>query len=132
MLLEVKHIGEQWLQDEDILQTNMIFKKNNSIYSSIDLLIPVRLSQKIYTHRTNSSISTIDEYTKILLHSLCEGIIFLYNTYNTRSYISHYRDKQNTIISNSIYTQNTYEIKLVLFDQEESIFFDINKFQLIH
>lgn len=127
-IVEIEYIGEMSLQGADMIQSDLIFRKNNSIYSHLGIYVPVNVGEDVFK-KTNigTNLSIFFEY---IVNVLADSIIFLYNSTNPRSYIAKYHNDISVSVSNDLYRENIYRVVLKIFGKEESIYFDVDRSQL--
>ena len=112
------------LQGEDMIQSDLIFRKNNSIYSHLGLYVPVDVGRDVFRKGDiGTNISIFFEYTA---RALADSIIFLYNSTNPRSYITKYHNDISVSVPNELFKDNIYKVVFKIFGKEESIYFDID------
>ena len=101
------------LQGEDMVQSDLIFRKNNSLYSHLGLYVPVNVSRDIFKYSDiGTNISIFFEYAARVLS---DSIIFLYNTANPRSYITKYHKTIPALVSNELSKKNIYKVVFKIF-----------------
>ncbi|MCK5111798.1 MAG: hypothetical protein KAQ94_09790 [Arcobacteraceae bacterium] len=123
--INVKYLGEKIFQDSDIIESNLIFKRNNSRYLRFSLLVPVVVSRDIYEKLDNKDINNVEKFLDFYIRVISDSIVFIYNTTNPRSYIVKYKN-ETVGISNNIYKNNIYKVKFEIYGKNETIYFNID------
>ncbi|MEA2111261.1 MAG: hypothetical protein U9P71_04340 [Campylobacterota bacterium] len=125
-ILEITGMKDIYLEDEDIIQGDLIFKNNRSHYSHLSLYVPVGVSSNIF-HKVKNRSSDIGEFFEHSLRALSDSIIYLYNRHHSKSYICRYYTNIPVFVSKGICKESVYKIKFKVFNAIETIYFDINE-----
>lgn len=122
-ILEIEYIGEVLLEGEELIRSDLTFKKINSLYSHLTLLVPVHVSQEIF-----KKVKNINNREAVRI--LSDTIIYLYNSSNPRSYISKYNNNIPILVSDEFYKKNIYKVIFEIFGKKEYLYFNIDGSQL--
>ena len=127
--VDIEYIGEMIFNSEDIIESSLIFKKTNSQYVSLRLLIPAVVNDDMFKINNKNDKNNIEIFLNDYLKSISNEIISIYNMENSRHYLVQYQCK-SLGVTNNIVKKDIYRISFELNGKKEFNYIDFDKSQL--
>ncbi len=129
--IKVEYLGEKVFQKDDIIENNLIFKKRNSQYLRLDLLVPTTVSMDLYKKIDDKRIKNVEDFLDFYIEIVIGSIIFVYNKTHPKSYLFKYKSGSFGI-SDNLYKKNIYKVTFEIYDKIECVYFDVDRYEFLN